>query len=247
MSRCSSTIRRFSYAIAALVTAFTLSLSLAPTSQATPRAAGAPSVVALPMPVGPATHPTASQIRQGKVARRVLDARPRNRGKVIDFRRAVKAAGRGNKVIAQDVVLGMLRAGGKVTHLSKKERKRLISRAKRLGQKSVARKLAGARVSMRAGCPGVNSFDVYWWGYRGRLDDCRTERVKDALETVAFTGAFLAVIFPIEPRAKAIMTVAIAIVGLGIFVLDRCSRSKRGVRIYHATTIGPGNIWCLSQ
>lgn len=247
MSRCSSTIRRFSYATAALVTAFALSLSLAPTSQATPRAAGAPSVVALPMPVGPATHPTASQIRQGKVARRVLDARPRNRGKVIDFRRAVKAAGRGNKVIAQDVVLGMLRAGGKVTHLSKKERKRLISRAKRLGQKSVARKLAGARVSMRAGCPGVNSFDVYWWGYRGRLDNCRTELLKDNLETVAFTGGMLALFAPLDPRSKKILSVAVAVVGIGSWVLGRCNSSQRGVRIYHATTIGVGDIWCLSQ
>ena len=142
----------------------------------------------------------------------------------------------------------MIKAGGKVTRVSKADRQALIKRARKLGQTGVARKLDDSRVSPDATpCKGVNRVDGYWWGYRGKLSSCRADLIHKSLETVAFTGGLLAVLFPLDPRGKAIMTIAVAIAGVGIFTIGRCKEAGRGIVLYHATTVGIGDIWCVSQ
>lgn len=238
-------LRRASSAVAVL-TGLALALTLAPRAVADvpPSSALRTSAYA----DSPArSHPTKSQRKQGKVARRVLETRPGDRGRVLDFRRALKAAGRSHKVIAQDVALGMMKRGGKVTHISKAQRKTLAKRAKKLGQRVLSKKLTRSSALASTPCLGVNRIDLYWWGYRGLMDSCRTESVQEGLETVAFVTGLLAVLYPLDARNKAIVAIAVAVVGVGIFVLSRCNKAKRGVHIYHATSVGVGDIWCLSQ
>ena len=96
-------------------------------------------------------------------------------------------------------------------------------------------------------CKGVSRVDVYWWGYRAKLNSCRADFVHESLETVGFTGGLLAVLFPLDPRGKAIMSAAVVLVGVGIFTIGRCKKSGRGIILYHATSVGVADIWCKSQ
>jgi hypothetical protein len=237
--------------IVCVITALALALTTTPGAEASPVTSPTPVPRSDVHPDAESTtaHPTKKQLKQAKVAWKVLNARPKDKGTKIDFRKALKAAGRHNKVIAQDVALGMIKAGGKVTHISKREHKALIKRARKLGQKGVARKLADSRMTPdgRTRCKGVNRIDGFWWGYRGKLDSCRADFIHKSLETVAFTGGLLAVLYPLDPRGKAIMTVTVAIVGVGIFTIGRCKEEGRGIVLYHATTVGVGDIWCVSQ
>jgi hypothetical protein len=196
--------------------------------------------------------PTRSQKAQAVVAQKVFNAGSR---RTLDYRKALRAAGPGHKVIAMDFALGMMQAGGNVTHRTTRQNRALAQRLKVL-KAAVRRQLLVSPASTRAigpgtpdpgdRCPGVNAINHFWYGWRIKLDDCKVKAVLDAAATVAFVGGFLGTVFALDARAKAIMAVALLVVGAGAFALGHCGRRGRGVKLYKYWN-APLSGWCLSQ
>jgi hypothetical protein len=197
-------------------------------------------------------RPSRSQKAQAAVAQKVFNTGSR---RTLDYRKALKAAGPKHKVIAMDFALGMMQAGGSVTHRSAKQTRALARRLAVL--RAAVRRQAllpptpAPRVAPRVPdpgdpCAGVNAIDQFWWGWRIKLDDCKVKSVSDAGATVAFVGGFLGTVFTLDARAKAIMSIALLVVAAGVFVLEHCNGRHRGVKIYkYWAAILSG--WCLSQ
>jgi hypothetical protein len=196
--------------------------------------------------------PTRSQKAQAVVAQKVFNAGSR---RTLDYRKALRAAGPQHKVIAMDFALGMMQAGGRVTHRTPGQNRALARRLEVL-RAAVRRQLLVSPGSARDvkpsrpdpgdPCAGVNAIDHFWYGWRIKIDDCKVKAVLDAAATVAFVGGFLGTVFTLDARAKAIMSVALLVVAAGAFALDRCGRRHRGVKLYKYWN-APLSGWCLSQ
>ena len=196
--------------------------------------------------------PSRSEKAQAAIAQKVFNAGSR---RTLDYRKALKAAGSKHKVIAMDFALGMLQAGGSVTHRTAKQNRALAKRLKAL-KAAIARQSLPSPSSAQQGlpakpdpgdaCAGVNAINHFWYGWRIKLDDCRVKAVAEAAATVAFVGGFLGTIFALDARAKAVMAVALLVIAAGAFALDRCNRRHRGVKLYKYWN-APLSGWCLSQ
>jgi hypothetical protein len=200
----------------------------------------------------PQPRPTRAQKAQAVIAQKVFKAGSR---RTLDYRKALRAAGPHHKVIAMDFALGMMQAGGKVTHRTARQNRALATRLEVLKaavrrqllvSPSSARDVGPTRPDPGDRCPGVNAIDQFWYGWRIKLDDCKVKAVLDAAATVAFVGGFLGTVFALDARAKAIMAVALLVVGAGAFVLGHCGRRGRGVKLYKYWN-APLSGWCLSQ
>jgi hypothetical protein len=226
------------------ITVLTLVLSLGLLAGLVPPA---DAVAAQPQP-----KPTRSQKAQAVVAQKVFKAGSR---RTLDYRKALRAAGPRHKVIAMDFALGMMQAGGSVTHRTARQNRALARRLDVL-KAAVRRQLLAAPGSTRdlvtrrpdpgEPCAGVNAIDHFWYGWRIKLDDCKVKAALDAAATVAFVGGFLGTVFALDARAKAIMAVALLVVGAGAFALGHCGRRGRGVKLYKYWN-APLSGWCLSQ
>jgi hypothetical protein len=81
-------------------------------------------------------------------------------------------------------------------------------------------------VSSRAGCPGINWVQYFWWGRRSWIDNCNTNKLVRRLLANAGVLAVVAC-FPV---GGAPVAMASAIIGLGGYAIDRTNRG-RGVYI----------------
>jgi hypothetical protein len=197
-------------------------------------------------------RPSRAQKAQAAVAQKVFNAGSR---RTLDYRKALRAAGPRHKVIAMDFALGMMQAGGSVTHRSARQSRALAKRLNVL-KAAIARqaqplRAPAPRVVPAAPdpgdpCPGINAIDQFWWGLRIKLDDCKVKAVSDAGATVAFVGGFLGTVFTLDARAKAVMSIALLVIAAGVFVLEHCNSRGRGVKIYKYWN-GALSGWCLPQ
>jgi hypothetical protein len=95
---------------------------------------------------------------------------------------------------------------------------------------------------------GSNQLKSYWWGYRVKLNNCHTKFVLDNTDDFLMLAGFIAAVSGsmIKQREGTIIGIAIAIVGLGRYLLGKCAASGRGVRVYHGWFAG-AQAWCRSQ
>jgi hypothetical protein len=196
--------------------------------------------------------PSRSQKAQAAIAQKVFNAGER---RTLDYRKALRAAGPRHKVIAMDFALGMMQAGGNVTHRSAKQSRALAHRLKVLRETVARQRLLPVSPAQAAPpgapdpgdpCPGVNALNRMWYGWRLKLDDCRVKALSDAGATAGFVGGFLGTVFTLDARAKAVMGIALLVIAAGVFVLDHCNHRNRGIRIYNYN-VPPLSVWCLSQ
>ncbi len=81
-------------------------------------------------------------------------------------------------------------------------------------------------VSSRAGCPGINWVQYFWWGRRSWIDNCNTNKLVRRL----IGGAGIFAIIACFPVGGAPAGMASALVGLGGYAIDNTNRG-RGVYI----------------
>ncbi len=81
-------------------------------------------------------------------------------------------------------------------------------------------------ISARAGCPGINWVQYFWWGRRSWIDNCNTNRLVRRL----IGGAGIFAIIACFPVGGAPAGMASALMGLGGYAIDNTNRG-RGVYI----------------
>ncbi len=81
-------------------------------------------------------------------------------------------------------------------------------------------------VSSRAGCPGINWVQYFWWGRRSWIDNCNTNKLVRRL----IGGAGVFAIIACFPVGGAPAGMASALMGLGGYAIDNTNRG-RGVYI----------------
>lgn len=212
-------MRRFITILTAVAVSAGIGL-VAPPAEAKPPAPVVQSSIAVPAPTRPLTARAKKDIR---VAYKIKKAA--QRGKVLDYRKARKVTK--NVRILKAYVRGVRLGGGRVIHGP--------------GPSPAL----NAVVPFRAGCPGVNDIKAKPYGWRIRLDACKSAK----LEAVAVSGAaivaLLATVVPMPNQAKLVLAVAEFVFIWGAVWTAVCNYHQRGVKIYYVTL--PGTVFCRSQ
>lgn len=95
-------------------------------------------------------------------------------------------------------------------------------------------------------CKGTNSLTQHVWGFVLSLDTCNLAKFEEQTKTVGIVSGFLGIVLNQDPKLKIIVGAALALIGVGLLALNRCSKPGRGVRVYKGWA-APAQIWCKSQ
>lgn len=192
-------IRPFRAALAALVAGSVMAL-VAPTANALPVQ---PSAPAAPMPIG--GGPLRDDNQLSKVQKKDVSAVVNifnhawnKKKKTLDYRKA-NTYDKGRTTTRRQMARGVVAGGGKLTHISKAERAKVMKiKTKTLKKRSSSRMSASSsRAELRATqCKGRNDvvtkkrtpplFDVRYY-----FDSCRTDALISSLTTIGIAGGLL--------------------------------------------------------
>jgi hypothetical protein len=209
-------LRRFIVLLVGLSVAATVALAQPPNHV---QAVAAAIVPASAGPGGPPPrrHLTAAAVREANVALKIRNYA--QRGRTLNFRRAWHVTH--NKTILRHYVSGVRSGGGHVT---------------------AAPRWAFAGSS----CAGRNDFKQAWYGWRFRLDTCKTTRLEVLSASTAAIMAFIATVIPETPHTKVLLGVGELAFVIGAGGLAWCNAPGQGVNLYKYVW-SPTAAWCTSQ